>query len=271
MTETLEQLAAEAVAGKRDAVERLVRALAPDVYGMALRMLWHPEDAEDASQEILVRVVTHLSQFAGQSRLRTWVYRIATNYLLDVKKSATERMRLSFESFGEDLRHGLSDDGPAENERSVLVEEVRLGCTLAMLQCLDRPHRLAYVLGEILELPATDGAEALGIAPAAFRKRLERARERVETFTRAHCGLIADDAACRCHRRVVAAEQLGRIEPGRLRFADSAASFVEARRLVRGADAARRAIELHRLRQPGAPSAELVRRIVAALDGGTSS
>jgi hypothetical protein len=64
-------------------------------------------------------------------------------------------MQFNFQSFAEDLADGLSSDGPSEAERSLLIEEVKLGCTLGMLQCLDRPHRLAYVLGEILELPRT--------------------------------------------------------------------------------------------------------------------
>src|SRR5882672_11053963 len=78
-----------------------------DVYGLALRMLWHREDAEDATQEILVRVVTRLSQFDSRSRLKTWVYRIAANYVLDVKKSAVEQLKLSFEHLGEELGEGL--------------------------------------------------------------------------------------------------------------------------------------------------------------------
>jgi RNA polymerase sigma factor (sigma-70 family) len=84
---TLETLARRAVDGDRDAVAELVRRLEPTVHGLALRMLWHREDAEDATQEILVRVVTRLSQFDFQSQLKTWAFRVATNYLLDVKKS----------------------------------------------------------------------------------------------------------------------------------------------------------------------------------------
>src|SRR5687768_10372291 len=150
----IEDLAERAIDGDRDALDRLVRDLQDDVYGLALRMLWHRQDAEDATQEILVRVVTRLAQFDFKSRLRTWAYRVATNYLLDVKKSCVERQKPNFTSFAEDLADGLSTDGPADHERSVLTEEVKLGCTLGLLQCLDRPHRLAYVLGEILDLPA---------------------------------------------------------------------------------------------------------------------
>jgi RNA polymerase sigma factor (sigma-70 family) len=155
-TATLEHLARQAVSGDRQALEHLIEELQPDVYGVAIRMLWNREDAEDATQEILVRVVTRLAQFDFRSRLRTWVYRIAVNYILDVKKSPVERMNMTFQRFAEDLTDGLSDDGPAAAEESVLVEEVRIGCTMAMLQCLDRPHRLAYILGEIFEVAGPD-------------------------------------------------------------------------------------------------------------------
>ncbi len=130
----LEDLARRAVDADPDALERLVRGLQRDVYGLALRMLWNREDAEDATQEILVRVVTRLAQFDSRSKLRTWVYRIAVNYILDVKKSPVERMKLNFQAFAEDLAEGLSSDGSTEAERSLLIEEVKIGCTLGMLQ-----------------------------------------------------------------------------------------------------------------------------------------
>ena len=254
-----------AVAGDRDAVDRLVRALQGDVYGLALRMLWNREDAEDATQEILVRVVTRLSQFDFRSRLTTWVFRVATNHILDRKKSSVEQLNLSFEGFGDDLVQGLSDDGPAEGERSLLVEEVKIGCTLGMLQCLDRDHRVTYVLGEILELPAPEAARALAIAPAAFRKRLQRARERIEVFTRKHCGLVSDDAACRCPRRVPAAIRLGRVRPGDLRFAETPTSFQDTRELVRRVEAARQALAVHRSSRPKGAGVDFALRIATAI------
>ena len=164
MTTALEGLARQAIAGDRNALDRLVRALQADVYGLALRMLWNREDAEDATQEILVRTVTRLAQFDFRSALKTWVYRIAVNYILDVKKSPIERMQLNFQRFADDLVDGLSSEGPTDSERSLLIEEVKIGCTLGMLQCLDRPHRLTYLLGEILDLSGPQAAEALGIS-----------------------------------------------------------------------------------------------------------
>ena len=266
MDSTVEQLARQAVKGDRDAVEGLVRAIQGDVYGIALRMLWHREHAEDATQEILIRVITHLSQFDFRSRLRTWVYRLATNYLLDVKKSPVERQNLSFARFAGDLAKGLSTEGPVDGERSRLIEEVKIGCTLGMLQCLDRPHRLAYLLGEILELPASEAAHALGVEPAAFRKRLQRARERVEAFTRKHCGLVSDSASCQCNRRVPAAVKLGRARAEALQFATVPSSFNEARALVRQANDARRALALFRTSAPSQPAVDFARHVVSALE-----
>lgn len=263
---TLEDLALRAVAGDRDAVASLVRELQRPIHALALRMLWHPQDAEDATQEILVRTITRLSQFDFRSRLTTWVYRVAANYLLDVKKSCVEREKLSFDSFSRALLDGLSDDGPADTEQSMLTEEVKVGCTLAMLQCLDRPHRLAYVLGEIFDLPALEAADAMALEPAAFRKRLQRAREEIEAFTRAHCGLVNNDEPCRCHRRVPAAVSLGRVRPGLPLLAAQRASFREARDLISRLEEAKRVVEVHRTAHPRGPSGDVVRLVIGMLE-----
>ena len=85
---TLDAEVARARAGDRAALESVVRAIQKDVQGLALRFLWHPQDAEDAAQEILVRVVTGLGGFRGESGFRTWVYRVACNTLLSLRGAA---------------------------------------------------------------------------------------------------------------------------------------------------------------------------------------
>jgi len=262
----VEDLARLALDGDRDAVERLVGQLQGDIYGLALRMLWNREDAEDATQEILVRAVTRLAQFDFRSKLKTWVYRIAVNYILDVKKSAAERMHLTFAQFADDLAEGLSSAGPADTERSLLTEEVKIGCTLGMLQCLDRPHRLAYVLGEILDLAGPEAAEALEISPDLFRKRLQHARAAIESFTRTYCGLASDTAACACHRRVPAALRVGRIREEAVDFAGQPSSYRETRSYVRRVEETRWALEVHRTNRPRGSSADFARRLVHAVD-----
>jgi RNA polymerase sigma factor (sigma-70 family) len=223
-SESLEELAREARDGNRDSLERLVVAIQDRIYALAVRMLWSPEDAKDATQEILLRIVTHLGTFRGDSSFSTWVYRVAANHLLTVRKSRLEEQRYTFERFGAELDEGLSDEPPPFDaaDRALLMEELKIGCTLGMLQCLDRPHRLAYILGEILEMDGEEAARVLGIRPAAFRKRLSRAREAVVAFTRAKCGLLNPDRPCRCRRRLPAALRSGRVVPGRTAFASDA-------------------------------------------------
>lgn len=263
---SIEDEARRALDGDRDALDKVVRTLQGDIYGLALRMLLHREDAEDATQEILVRIATRLSQFDFRSKLKTWAYRITVNYILDVKKSPVERLHLSFEQLAEDLAAGLDLLAPAETERSLLIEEVKIGCTFGMLQCLDRPHRLAYVLGEIMELSGPDAAEVLEISAGLFRKRLQHARSAILRFTKSYCGLASDTAACRCNRQLPAAIRTGKVHLDSCAFAGKASSFEEARAMVRQVDEARWAVEVHRTNHPREASIDFVRRIIDTLD-----
>jgi RNA polymerase sigma factor (sigma-70 family) len=270
MEPTLEHLAEKTIQGDQESLEALVSRIQDRIYGLALRMLWHPEDARDATQEILTRVVTHLGGFRAQSAFMTWAYRIASNYLLTARKSRIEEQRLTFDRFGEELEQGLTDTTPAQSpaETSLLLEEVKVGCTLGMLSCLDRPHRLAYVLGEILELDGIEGARVLEIRPATFRKRLSRAREAIAAFMQAKCGLVNPEQQCRCRRRVQRAVELGRVDPRRLLFAvdpESARDFPRVLREIRRLEEARRAAALYRSHpQLSAPRtlAREIRRLV---------
>jgi len=246
----LEEQVRRAQGGDRTALEAVMAAVQGDVHGLALRFLGRPHDAEDAAQQILVRVLTHLGGFAGRSSFRTWVYRVASNFLLSAAKARARERTMSFEEFGEDLATGLSEAVPAAGvEEALLLEEVKIGCTLALLQCLTPELRLAYVLGEVLELDHQEGAAALAVSPATFRQRLSRARRQVTDYLDGHCGLTNEANACRCRRRVAAAVELGRVDPGRLVFAVNAARarrfpsvLVEIRRLEK----ARRAAALYR-------------------------
>ena len=86
--------------------------------------------------------------------------------LLTLGKKRMEQT-MSFEEFGADLAEGQVAADTRENADPaylLLLEEVRIGCTLAMLQSLDREHRLAYILGEILDLGHREAAEALDIS-----------------------------------------------------------------------------------------------------------
>jgi RNA polymerase sigma factor (sigma-70 family) len=192
-----------AASGDQAATRRILDAFQHDVYGLALRMLGHPTDAEDAAQEILLIVLTHLGSFRGESSLRTWVWRIAVNHLSRVRKGRRET--ITFEILDERLRTGLeADELPSDPESEALANELRLRCTEAMILSLDRELRITYVLGDVFGVSGEEAAEVLEIEPAAYRKRLSRARVRLHEFLRQWCGVYDSENPCRCAGQVQA-------------------------------------------------------------------
>ncbi len=257
-------LVRRAAGGNREALESLIEGIQDKVYGLALRMLWHPEDARDATQEILLRVVTHLSSYRHESSFLTWVYRLATNALLNFRKSRLEHEAYDFERFGRELDQGLSESPSIEKE--LLIEEIKIGCTLGMLTCLDRNHRLAYIIGEILEFDSSQAAEILEISPASFRQRLSRARKAVIEFTRRKCGIVNSDNSCRCERRVSMALETGRVDASRLLFATAASDTQRAFAEIRKLEETRRIAAVYRS-HPEFRSPDDFRKLIRELTG----
>jgi RNA polymerase sigma factor (sigma-70 family) len=200
--EELTVLARAAAAGDRAAAERFVSGIQDNVYELSLRMLGHPADAEEAAQEILVIVVTHLGSFRGESAVTTWVWRIAASHLARVRRGRREV--ITFEILGDRLRTGLRDE-PSDRpdpEAEALSRELRLRCTEAMILSLDRDLRIAYVLGDIMALSGEEGAEVLEIDPATYRKRLSRARAMLHAFLEGWCGVLDPKNPCKCAKQV---------------------------------------------------------------------
>jgi RNA polymerase sigma factor (sigma-70 family) len=217
-----EDLVRQATSGDRNALERLIRRHQRWVYNIAVRMVWRTDRAEDATQEILLKIVTHLGSFKGESRFRTWAYRIAVNHLLNVRQSEMERQGVTFSELGREM-HGLPDlDLPDPKavpaELPVLVEEAKVGCTTAMLMCLDRRQRLAFVLGDIFGLSDRIGAEVMGVGADNFRQLLARARRDLYSFMNGTCGLVNPSNPCRCAKKTQAFIDKGYLDPARLQF-----------------------------------------------------
>ncbi len=210
-----------ASSGDREAAGEILEAVADDVYELALRMLGHPADAEDAAQEILVIVLTHLGSFRGESALSTWVWRIAVNHLSRVRRGRRETV--TFEILGERLQTGLRHEpsGRPDPEAAALINELRQRCTEAMVLSLDRELRVAHVLGDLFGLPGSLCAEILEIDAATFRKRLSRARQQLQRFVGGWCGLVDDANPCRCAGQVEGAIGRGLLAADDLYFTGS--------------------------------------------------
>jgi RNA polymerase sigma factor (sigma-70 family) len=216
-------LVARARSGSREALEDLIRRHQGWIYNIAVRMLYHPHDAEDATQEILLKAVTRLSSFEGRSSFRTWLYRIVVNHVLNMQRGRVEQAALDFPAYGAALDTTpdleLPDPRTTSAEVRLLVTEAMISCVSGMLLCLDREQRLTYILGAILGVSDTVGAELLEISSENFRQRLARARRDLHSFMDDKCGLVNHANPCRCAKKTRGFIQAGHVDPEHLLFA----------------------------------------------------
>ncbi|MFA6122558.1 MAG: RNA polymerase sigma factor [Sphingomonas sp.] len=252
--------------GDAAALSELVSGAQDRVFRLSIRMLADPEAAQDATQEILIRVITKLSTFKGESRFETWVHKVAVNYLLTARKVIARDPGLSFEAFGQDLIDGLVDEELASPEDHAMLNDLRLRCTMAMLMCLDRKHRATYVLGEVFEMDHAEAASILGVEPAAFRQQLSRARARVQEFTAGHCGLANPAAPCSCPRRLPAALNCGRLGSGPYAAFGEAPSYAAAKAMAGTINSGLAAVELQRATGPLRAPEDFAAKILSLVD-----
>ena len=211
-TQKLVRLAAE---GDKGALEQLLTGGQDLAFNLSLRMLGTIHDAEDASQEILIRVMTNLASFRGESAFTTWVFRIAVNHLKNYRKSMFAQHPLSFEYYGEDIVSGKEKDIPDLTmgvDRNLLEQELKLSCTNVMLQCLDTDSRCIYILGTMFRVDSRLAAEILEISPEAYRQRLSRIKKKMAGFLDEYCGL-SGKGVCSCSKRISYAIATHRVNP----------------------------------------------------------
>ena len=213
--EEMQALVDQATSGDKDALETLITGVQDMVFNLSLRMLGTFADAEDATQDILLKMITHLSSFRGDSAFTTWVFRIAANHLKNYKKHMFARYPLSFEYYGNDIENGEIENVPdlTQNvEKEILAEELKMSCTNVMLQCLDTESRCIFILGTMFKLDSRIAGDILEITPEAYRQRLSRIRRKMADFLGEYCGEYGG-GKCRCKDRVNYAIQSHRLNP----------------------------------------------------------
>ena len=215
-----QQLITNALGGSKTALEHLLKRHYNFIYNVALRFVLNPDDAQDLTQEAVIKVITKLSQFNQQSEFRTWLYRIVFNHFLNSKRHKLETVVYDFGDYGNSLDNipleELTDQEQKEFQEK--VEDAKIGCMTGMLLCLNRDQRLVYILGEIFEVNSKTGAELLDISSDNFRQQLTRARKDLYNFMNNKCGLINSSNPCRCPKKTKGFIKAGWVNEQDLQF-----------------------------------------------------
>jgi RNA polymerase sigma-70 factor (ECF subfamily) len=174
-----EVLAARARQGNSSAFVSLVGRYQDRVYRLALRMSHNRSDAEEITQETFLLAYRGIASFHGDSRFGTWLYRIAVNQALMLRRAAKRRPRQSLEALLPD--RGDTGIAPPRGDAPEGADELAYRKELAerayqALGRLDEMHRAALVLRDLEELSAEQAADILGISADAVRQRAHRAR-----------------------------------------------------------------------------------------------
>jgi RNA polymerase sigma-70 factor (ECF subfamily) len=164
--------------GERLACACLVKRYASQVYGIGLRLMAHPEEAEEVLQETFINACAKVGEFEGRSSLGTWLYRIATNAaLMRLRKHRPETVSLDEPAAPDEdapVRQHLVD-WEFEPGEQLLTAELRQVMEQSLAE-LPESLRVVFVLRDIQGLSTAEVAEALGISQAAAKVRLHRAR-----------------------------------------------------------------------------------------------
>lgn len=183
MKEQIPELSVDSLrAGDRNEFARLVEAYSGPIYRLALKMLGHPQDAEDVLQNTFIKAFQHLNTFEGRSSLSTWLYRIASNEALMLVRKQRPEITLS-DTTPEDEADG--DYDPLEfTDWCCLPEEefVSAEAKAAMdhaVQRLPGTLRIVFLLRDIEGLSIQETSQALDLTETAVKTRLLRARLRL--------------------------------------------------------------------------------------------
>lgn len=212
-----------------------------ELVGYCYRFFGSYAEAEDAVQETMLRAWQHRDEFAGRSSLRTWLYRIATNTCLDMRRAPQRRsLPMDLTSPGQ-----VPDDpttlvtrpeatwvgpisdahlGDARDPADIATrrESVRLAFVTA-LQVLPPRQRVTLILRDVLAWSAQECADLLGITVAAVNSALARARK---TLAAHDAGTVNGQPAVAVYHAVGD----GRWEPFALHVLDTAS--VDGRRRI---------------------------------------
>jgi RNA polymerase sigma-70 factor, ECF subfamily len=173
-----------ALSGDREALDNLLASYMPQLYGVALRILGTPQDAEDALHDGLVRVLQHFREFEERSRFSTWLTRIVINAaLMRLRHNRKQAMNV-ITSIDRPPGPGalplsLSITDPGPNPEEMYAREEQFQILARKLQSFPAACRSALWLRDVQGMSTREAAETLAIPVGSLKSQLHRARLRL--------------------------------------------------------------------------------------------
>ncbi|GIW79992.1 MAG: RNA polymerase sigma factor [Gemmatales bacterium] len=170
------RLIAECLQGRTAAFGELVSRYQDRLYNVIYRMVDNAEDAQDVLQEAFLSAYQSLGSFKGDSRFFTWLYRIAVNTAMSLKRK--QRVVLSLE-YGRDEGNGKlepTDQSEYTQPGHSLERREDEGRIQEALNRLSPEHRAVLILKDMEGQKYEEIAEVLGVPVGTIRSRLHRAR-----------------------------------------------------------------------------------------------
>lgn len=162
-----------------EAFQRVVAIYQHKVYNLIYRMLGDAQEAEDLVQEVFLTVFRSIHTFRAESKLSTWLYRIATNHAKNrikylARRHSRKRASLEDAEEGEGSTHALVPT-TSRPDRAAMGRELE-GVIQRAIASLDEEHRMLIVLREIQSLSYGEIAEITELRVGTVKSRLHRAR-----------------------------------------------------------------------------------------------
>ncbi len=202
-----ETLLREAKQGSEDALGYLLQRHHDWIYRRVRTLIWNGQDADDITQEILLRIISRFKSFQCRCRFKSWLHRLVNNFLLNILDhlSTRDKIRiLSIEALSKDGGpFDIADCSTTAVDVGLLIEEAKGRFMTGVLACLDRQQRLVFVLSDLLDATDAVGAALLDITPTNFRFVLMTARCDLREFMDNNCGLTNHKCSCRCPRKTM--------------------------------------------------------------------
>ncbi len=171
------ELVRSAKAGDAEAFGELVERNESKIYGLCLKMLGSPEDAEDCLQEVFIKAFKALPGFREEARFSTWLYRIAYNEsLMRIRKKTLDTVSLDrpVEMDEGNVSRDLADW--TTDPRADVMNDELSDVLVRHVNELEPDNRIVFLMRDVHGMSTDDTAEALGLSVPAVKSRLHRAR-----------------------------------------------------------------------------------------------